>query len=82
MTVWVTGLSPEADPGNTIVKIADVPHFPHAVDSLSGQVNVLLRPVIKAGAHDVLICHRGGVSTTKPVIVRGEAPPIKGLEPL
>ena len=82
MTVWVRGLSAEADPGNTTVDVSGIPHTPEAVHPESGQVNVRLRPMIGAGPHQVRVRHRGIASVTGTVTVIGDRPPIKGLDAL
>ncbi|HZI73783.1 MAG TPA: hypothetical protein VFD73_07090, partial [Gemmatimonadales bacterium] len=81
LTLWADGLSPEADPGNTLVEIAGVPHVPEAVEPLKGQVNIRLRPLIRAGEHEVGLLHRGAESRL-PLLVKGEAPRIRGLQSL
>jgi tRNA (mo5U34)-methyltransferase len=75
-TVWVSGLSAEADPGNTTVEISGVPHFPDTVDPVTGQVNVRLRPVIDAGEHTVVAVHRGSRSEPLTIAVTGDPPPV------
>jgi tRNA (mo5U34)-methyltransferase len=82
MTLWVQGLSAEADPGNTLVELAGIPHYPEEVYPDSGQINVRLRPVVHEGMSQVRVLHRGAVSNTVSVAVRGQAPAIQGLEPL
>jgi tRNA (mo5U34)-methyltransferase len=80
LTLWADGLSAEADPGNTIAEIDGVPHFPEGVYPSSGQVNVRLRRVILAGRSQVRLFHRGQSSHARTITVKGEAPPIPGLE--
>lgn len=82
LTVWATGLSPEADPSNTQVLISGVPHVPEAVFPEGNQINLKLRPVIHAGNHTVAVSHRGRVSDTFPLQITGTPPPIHGLEAL
>jgi tRNA (mo5U34)-methyltransferase len=82
VTVWVEGLSPEADAANTTLEIAGVPHFPDAVDAPRGQVNLRLRPLIGAGDHTIIVIHRGTRTAPKTLKVTGNAPPIRGLERL
>lgn len=82
LTLWIKGLSPEADPGNTVVEIGGVPHWPDAVDVSGGQVNVRLRPVVRTGSHEVVVVHRGVRTRGAMVQVTGDAPRIKGLETL
>jgi tRNA (mo5U34)-methyltransferase len=73
MTLWVNGLSPEADAGNTVVEVAGVPHLPETVSVELGQVNVRLRPVIRAGTQSVRVLHRGAQSRPINVTVVGQA---------
>ena len=80
LTVWVDGLSPEADPGNLHVIVSGIPHHPESVDSSTGQVNVRLRPLIDAGLHKVELVHRGARSSQVELRVIGSPPPIRGLE--
>lgn len=82
MTLWVKGLTAEADSGNTTVDVGGVPHSPEAVHPESGQVNVRLRPAIGAGVHGVRVRHRGIVSASAAVTVNGERPSLKGLDAL
>ena len=82
VTIWVDGLSPEADAANTMVEIAGVPHFPDAVDAPGGQVNVRLRPLLHAGDHTIVVVHRGARTPAKMVRVSGNPPAIRGLEHL
>lgn len=82
LTLWATGLSPEVDPGNVTVVIAGVPHSPHTVDPATGQVNVQLRPVVRAGEHSVTLSHRGAHSAPVFIHVVGTPPPVHGLERL
>ncbi len=82
LTVWAEGLSAEADPGNTTVLLAGIPHSPETVDATSGQLNVKLRPLIGAGAHEAVVVHRGASSEPFQFRVVGEPPPIRGLERL
>jgi tRNA (mo5U34)-methyltransferase len=80
MTAWLNGLSAEADGGNTFIEIGGVPHWPEAVTA--GQVNIRLRPVIRAGSYDVVVVHRGARTAPLRVENTGEGPPIRGLETL
>ncbi len=80
ITIWVAGLSVEADAGNTIVELAGVPHLPDMVDPVRGQINVRLRPVIRAGEVELIVLHRGSKSNASMLTVTGVAPPIRGLE--
>ena len=80
MTLWVKGLSVEADPGNTIVEIAGVPHFQETVLVQSGQINVRLRPRIRSGIHEILVRHREAMSRAVSFQVVGNATIIHGLE--
>lgn len=82
MTLWVEGLSAEADPGNVSVIVNGVPHDPYGVVPQSGQVNVQLRPVIGPGACEVRVEHRGVRSDSRTLQVLGAPPPIRGLESL
>jgi tRNA (mo5U34)-methyltransferase len=82
MTLWVNGLSDLADAGNTIVNIANVPHSPTTVSARTGQVNVQLRPVVKAGEHRTTVVHRGVQSEPRTLVVKGTPPPVRGLESL
>jgi hypothetical protein len=82
VTIWVSGLSPEADRSNTIVEIAGVPHIPAAVLPKGGQVNVRLRPVVETGDHRAIVRHRGMSSAPATIRVAGEPPPVRGLESL
>jgi hypothetical protein len=79
LSVWTTGLSAEADPGNTIVEIDGIPHQPHVIEGTRGQINVRLRALICAGAHTVRVVHREAVSPTVSLTVRGTPPSIPGL---
>jgi hypothetical protein len=79
LTVWVDGLTPEADPGNTQVFIGGVPHCPEAVAAEQGQINVRLRPMIRAIPQTIYIVHRGARSDTRDFEVHGTAPVIRGL---
>lgn len=82
LTLWVDGLTAEADAGNTVVWIADVPHAPDAVRHDLGQINVRLRPVISGGEHPVWVIHRGSKSNVVEIQVVGVPPTVKGLERL
>lgn len=62
LTVWVDGLTAEADRGNTVVEIGGIPHEPVAVEAAAGQVNVKLRPMVREGRWMVRVRHRGAVS--------------------
>ncbi|MDZ4798759.1 MAG: DUF1698 domain-containing protein [Bryobacteraceae bacterium] len=79
ITLWVTGLTEQADPGNTVVLISGIPHAPVLVDSKSGQINVRLRPLIGAGCHQAAIAHRSQVSNDLSIIVSGTAPRLRGF---
>lgn len=80
MTVWVEGLSAEADPGNTTVFVGDIPHEPSTVLPDSGQINVRLRPVVAAGDHMVEVVHRGARSDSRDVRVLGTPPLLWGTD--
>jgi tRNA (mo5U34)-methyltransferase len=80
VTVWVEGLSQEAGTGNTTVLISQIPHYPTAAVAKTGQVNIRLRPLIRAGVHEVVVVHRGVASAPVEMRVTGEAPPIRGLD--
>jgi len=82
LTVWVDGLTAEADLGNTTVEIGGVPHLPEAVHIDTGQINVQLRPVVFAGLNEVVVVHRGARSGPRMVQVVGNPPAIRGLERL
>ena len=71
MTVWIDRLSPEADPGNTIVEIDGVPHSPEDVSPSTGQVNLKLRPVIESGERHVKVLHRGVTTNGLTFTVKG-----------
>jgi tRNA (mo5U34)-methyltransferase len=79
ITLWVEGLSPEADPGNTSVVVDGIPHEPSMVSPSNGQINVKLRPVVQPGHRDVYVTHRG--ASSPPVLVRiaGDQPPVRGV---
>jgi hypothetical protein len=81
LTIWVDGLSPEADCGNTKVFVAGVPHYPQAVVP-TGQVNVRLRPIVGSGAQELFLEHRGILSDAVSLEVIGSPPIISGLEKL
>jgi tRNA (mo5U34)-methyltransferase len=80
LTLWVDGLTPEADSANTIVEIDGIPHFPQDVISSTGQVNVKLRPLIRSGIRNIKINHRNQTSQAMTVLVEGRPPIIRGLE--
>jgi len=80
LTLWVEGLTPEADPANTIVEIDGIPHYPQDVIASTGQVNVKLRPLIRPGVRDIRINHRNQTSQAMTMLVQGEPPVIQGLE--
>ena len=85
LTLWVEGLSVEADEGNTTVEVSGVPHFPDAVTPTGGgafQVNVRLRPVLRAGVHEVAVLHRGRRGEARTIRLTGAGPPVRGLESL
>jgi tRNA (mo5U34)-methyltransferase len=81
LTLWAEGLSAEADPGNVLVEVAGIPHVPDAVDPAKGQVNIHLRPLVRAGEHEIRLLHRGAESALI-LKVKGQAPKIRGLENL
>lgn len=72
LTLWVTGLTPEADAGNVIIHVDGVPHFPDFVDP-RGQVNVPLRRCVAEGRVEVMVEHRGQRSQGVALEVRGAA---------
>ncbi len=73
LTVWVEGLTAEADRGNTVVEIGGIPHEPVAVEAGVGQVNVTLRPMVRAGRWRVRVRPRGAVSGEMELMVsRGD----------
>ncbi len=73
LTVWVEGLTAEADRGNTVVEIGGIPHVPGAVEVGSGQVNVELRSMVREGRWMVRVRHRGAVSGEMELVVnRGD----------
>ncbi|MEZ5398105.1 MAG: class I SAM-dependent methyltransferase [Bryobacteraceae bacterium] len=76
MTLWASGLTPEADPGNTYVEIDGIPHDPAAVSHGQGQINVRLRPIIGPGEHTAAIIHRGARSASRRFRVTGGPPPV------
>ena len=80
LTLWIRGLSAEADPGNTVVEIDGVPHLPETVDPETGQLNVRLRPIIPPGIREVKVSHRGALSSGITITVAGDPPEIHGLE--
>jgi tRNA (mo5U34)-methyltransferase len=82
MTVWIAGLSEEADAGNVTVFVDGVPHSPEDVHVAAGQANMKLRPIVDAGTHEVYVEHRGGRSNGLSISVNGIAPPVRGLEKL
>ena len=82
LSLWVSGLSAQADPGNTVVEINGIPHSPDKVLPESGQINVKLRPLILPGFCEVRLCHRGQFSPTRTIKVKGQPPVIRGLEAL
>ncbi|MEO5925950.1 MAG: DUF1698 domain-containing protein [Bryobacteraceae bacterium] len=82
MTVWLEGLTAEADAGNVIVFVNGVPHTPQDVLAVSGQVNLQLRAVIVNGVHQMYAEHRGSRSAAVPLKIVGAAPTIRGLEQL
>jgi hypothetical protein len=79
-TVWVSGLSDEADAGNTVVEVSGIPHWPEAVHVGRGQVNFRLRPFLRSGEHELQVLHRGVGSQPLGFSVTGPPPPIHGLE--
>lgn len=80
--LWVSGLSKEADAGNTQIYVSGIPHWPEAIDVSRGQVNVKLRALIGHGEHEFRVLHRGVMSQPLRVSVKGSPPPIHGLERL
>lgn len=82
LTLWVAGLTAEADAANTTVEVDGIPHVPELVHPAGGQINVRLRPVIESGARTIRVLHRGAASSPHVITVKGERPPIKGLEAL
>jgi hypothetical protein len=82
VTVWVEGLSEEADPGNTTVYVSGVPHKPELVDSERAQINFRLRPLFHSGKHELRIVHRGAESHELTLVIIGDPPVIRGLEQL
>ncbi len=82
MTLWMEGLSKEADAGNVTIFVSGVPHYPESVEVEKGQTNVRLRPLICPGSHPVTAVHRGATSNPVMVEVVGPPPLIKGLESL
>jgi len=82
LTIWIEGLSEEADCGNTRVIVDGILHSPDAVVPASGQVNVALRPVIADGLHRLAAEHRDIRSNTVTFNVIGAPPAIRGLENL
>ncbi len=82
LTVWANGLSAEADAGNVVVEISEIPHSPIGVQAETGQVNVRLRPLIEAGVHRVRVTHRGKSTEYLELEVVGDGPGIKGLQML
>jgi len=81
-TIWVEGLSAEADAANTLVEIAGIPHLPDALDAGRGQINVRLRPLIRAGEYPIQVIHRGARTPAKMFRVTGDPPVIRGLDVL
>jgi hypothetical protein len=81
-TVWIDGLSPEADCGNTRVIVGGVPHTPDAVIPGGCQVNFRLRPIIGSGRYELFLEHRGARSNVVILRVVGDTPAIPGLEKL
>ncbi len=82
LTLWLTGLTVEADPGNTVIEISGVPHSPNLVDPATGQVNLRLRPAVRPGPQTLIARHRGAESNPLPVEVLGEPAPLHGFESL
>jgi tRNA (mo5U34)-methyltransferase len=82
LTVWVEGLTTEADAANTAIHIDEVPHIPDAVHAGRGQINARLRPIIAPGQHEVRVMHRGAASGPASLTVVGKPPAIRGLEEL
>jgi len=79
-TLWVEGLSVEADAGNVTVEISGIPHAPIDVLVEASQVNIRLRPLIRGGVHEVRVTHRGKSTKNKELQVVGDGPGIMGLE--
>ena len=75
MTLWVEGLSPEADIDNTRVVIAGIPHHPSAISwndrNNCWQLNLKLRPVVGVGQQSVVVEHRVLTSNLRSLEVRG-----------
>ncbi len=82
LTLWIDGLSPEADAGNTVIEIDNIPHLPEAVFPATGQLNLRLRPVISSGLRRVRVKHRGACSQEIAIAITGAPPMIRGLERL
>ena len=92
MTIWVAGMSEEADSGNTIVIVDGIPHSPRDVlqcdpqgnfgGAGKSQINVELRPLFAAGEYNVEVVHCGCYSNSAKVTISGLAPLIRGLESL
>jgi tRNA (mo5U34)-methyltransferase len=80
VTVWVNGLAELVDFGNVSVEVDGIPHRPQAI--VSGQVNTQLRPLFRAGEHQVAVVHFGVRSNTISFTLRGATPVIKGFEAL
>ena len=92
MTIWVAGISEEADSGNTTVFVDGIPHSPRDVmkcdqtGAFGGpgkfQINLALRPLFSVAEYKVEVVHRGSYSNSTNVTIKGSAPLIRGLESL
>jgi hypothetical protein len=82
ITVWIEGLSPEADAGNVTIIVNGIPHTPRDVCAGTGQVNCQLRPSVGSGQQELYAEHRGARSGVVQARVVGEPPAIRGLEKL
>jgi hypothetical protein len=81
-TVWLQGLTAEADAGNVTIFVDGIPHLPQDVFASTGQVNFQLRPVLGSGEQELYAEHRGACSGVVGVNVLGVAPVVRGLENL
>ncbi len=82
ITMWLRGLSDEADAGNVTIFVDGIPHSPEDVHVASGQVNSKLRPLFDAGKHELHAEHRGVRSNALEVEVMGSAPTVAALRGL
>ncbi|MBY0505702.1 MAG: class I SAM-dependent methyltransferase [Bryobacteraceae bacterium] len=78
LALWVEGLSEVADIGNVSVEVDGVPHGPRAISG--AQVNVQLRPLFEAGPHELVVTHRGARSNPFTFYLKGNRPPIHGVD--